>query len=72
MTKRDSYPIPVMSWLVNQLKGCKRCAKRNLKAAFNLLRVATGDKWKTAFQTPWGLIEDLVMPFGPANAPACL
>lgn len=70
MTRRDSYPIPVMSWLLNQLKGCKFFAKIDLKAAFNLLRVAAGDEWKTAFRTPWGLFEYLVMPFGLANAPA--
>lgn len=71
VTKRDSYPIPVISWLLNQLKGCKRLAKIDLKAAFNPLRVAEGDKWKTAFRTPWGLFEYLVMPFCLANAPAC-
>lgn len=71
VTKRDSYPIPVMSWLLNQLKGCKFFAKIDLKAAFNLLRLAEGDEWKTAFRTPWGLFEYLVMPFGLANAPAC-
>lgn len=71
VSKRDSYPIPVMSWLLNQLKGCTRFAKIDLKAAFNLLRVKEGDEWKTAFRTPWGLFEYLVMPFGLANAPAC-
>lgn len=71
MTKRESYPIPVISWLLNQLKGCKRFAKIDLKAAFNFLRVAEGNQWKTAFRTPWGLFEYLVMPFGLANAPAC-
>lgn len=60
-----------MSWLLNQLKGCKFFAKIDLKAAFNLLRVKEGDKWKTAFRTPWGLFEYTVMPFGLANAPAC-
>lgn len=71
VSRRDSYPIPVMSWLLNQLKGCKRFAKIDLKAAFNLLRVKEGDEWKTAFRTPWGLFDYLVMPFGLANAPAC-
>lgn len=65
VTKRDGYPIPVMSWLLNQLKGCTRFAKIDLKAAFNLLRVAEGDEWKTAFT------EYLVRPFGLANSPAC-
>jgi hypothetical protein len=41
-----------------------------LKAAFNLLCVAPGQKWKTEFRTPTGLYEYLVMPFGLANAPA--
>lgn len=37
---------------------------------FNLLRVAPGDEWLTAFRTPWGLFKYQVMPFGLANAPA--
>lgn len=49
LLKRDSYPILVMSWLLNQLKGCEFFAKIDLKAAFNLLRVSAGDEWKTAF-----------------------
>ncbi|KAH9459172.1 hypothetical protein Pst134EA_033023 [Puccinia striiformis f. sp. tritici] len=71
MTVRDSYPIPILGQLLNQLQGCKFFTKIDLKAAFNLLRVAEGDEWKTAFCTPWGLFEYLVMPFGLSNAPAC-
>ncbi|KAI7951025.1 hypothetical protein MJO29_009699 [Puccinia striiformis f. sp. tritici] len=71
MTVRDSYPIPILGQLLNQLQGCKFFTKIDLKAAFNLLRVAEGDEWKTAFRTPWGLFEYLVMPFGLSNAPAC-
>jgi hypothetical protein len=70
MTLRDSYPLPVISHLLNNLHGCKFLSKVDLKAAFNLLRVAPGHEWKTAFRTPWGLYEYLVMPFGLANAPA--
>jgi hypothetical protein len=71
MTICDSYPIPILGQLLNQLQGCKFYTKIDLKAAFNLLRVAEGHEWKTAFRTPWGLYEYLVMPFGLANAPAC-
>jgi hypothetical protein len=71
MTVCDSYPIPILGQLLNQLQGCKYFTKIDLKAAFNLLRVAEGHEWKTAFRTPWGLYEYLVMPFGLANAPAC-
>ncbi|POV98898.1 hypothetical protein PSTT_14130 [Puccinia striiformis] len=71
MTIRDSYPIPIVGQLLNQLQGCRFFTKIDLKSAFNLLRVAEGHEWKTAFRTPWGLYEYLVMPFGLANAPAC-
>jgi hypothetical protein len=70
MTVRDSYPLPVIANLLNSLSGCQYLSKIDLKAAFNLLRVAPGHKWKTAFRTPWGLFEYGVMPFGLANAPA--
>ncbi|KAH9466898.1 hypothetical protein Pst134EB_033244 [Puccinia striiformis f. sp. tritici] len=70
MTVRDSYPLPVIGQLLNNLHGCSFLSKVDLKAAFNLLRVAPGHEWKTAFRTPWGLFEYQVMPFGLANAPA--
>jgi hypothetical protein len=70
MTIRDSYPLPVISLLLNNLQGCRDLSKIDSKAAFNLLRIAPGHEWKTAFRTPWGLFEYNVMPFGLANAPA--
>jgi hypothetical protein len=70
MTIRDSYPIPVLSLLLNNLAGCKYLSKIDLKSAFNLLRVTPGQEYLTAFRTPWGLYEYTVMPFGLANAPA--
>ncbi|KAH9457475.1 hypothetical protein Pst134EA_033061 [Puccinia striiformis f. sp. tritici] len=70
MTVRDSYPLPVIAHLLNNLHGCSFLSKIDLKAAFNLLRVAPGHEWKTAFRTPWGLYKYQVMPFGLANAPA--
>jgi hypothetical protein len=57
MTVRDSYLLPVIANLLNSLSGYRFLSKINLKAAFNLLRVAPGHEWKTAFRTPWGLFE---------------
>ena len=39
-------------------------------AAFNKIRIAEGDEWKTAFHTRYGLYEYLVMRFRLANAPS--
>lgn len=70
ITVRDSYPIPLIKSLLSRVRGCKRYAKIDLKAAFNLLRIKAGDEWKTAFKAPGGLYESLVLPFGLANRPA--
>ncbi|KAI1004754.1 hypothetical protein K3495_g3462 [Podosphaera aphanis] len=45
-------------------------SKVDVRAAFRRLRVAKGNKWKTAFRTRFGSYEWLVTPFGLAGAPA--
>src|SRR5258706_15379580 len=62
--------LPLVNDLLKAICGCKAFTKIDLKSAFNLLRVASGDEWKTAFRTNEGLFEYLVMPFGLTNAPA--
>ena len=70
ITVKNCYPLPLVNDLLAHICGCKVFTKIDLKSAFNLLRVAEGDKWKTAFRTNQGLYEYLVMPFGLTNAPA--
>ena len=71
-TIKDRYPLPLFSETIVQLKGAKYFTKLDLRGAYNLIRMAEGEEWKTAFHTRWGLFECLVMPFGLCNAPATM
>ncbi|KAE8217688.1 hypothetical protein CF319_g8282 [Tilletia indica] len=70
ITVKNRYPIPLTQQLVDRVRGCTVFSKIDLKNAYNLLRVAPGHEWKTAFRTRFGLYEYKVMPFGLTNAPA--
>ncbi|KAE8228970.1 hypothetical protein CF326_g6075 [Tilletia indica] len=70
ITVKNRYPIPLTQQLVDRVRGCTVFSKIDLKNAYNLLRVAAGHEWKTAFRTRFGLFEYKVMPFGLTNAPA--
>src|SRR5690606_21901102 len=70
ITVKNRYPLPLIGETLDQLKGAKYFTKLDLRGAYNLIRIAKGDEWKTAFRTRYGLFEYLVMPFGLTNAPA--
>ncbi|QRW22878.1 Transposon Tf2-7 polyprotein [Rhizoctonia solani] len=69
-TVKNSYPLPLISNLIEKLRGAKCFTALDLKSGYNLVRIKEGDEWKTAFKTKYGLFEYLVMPFGLCNAPA--
>src|SRR5690606_30109832 len=54
----------------NKRSKAKIYTALDIRSAYNLVRVADDDVWKTAFRIRWGLFETLVMPFGLTNAPA--
>jgi len=68
ITIEDKYPLPLMTTLMAQVGISQIFPKLDLKLGFNLLRIAKGDEWKTAFKTRYGLYEYTVMPFGLTNA----
>jgi len=70
VTKKDRYPLPLISDLLTTPAPARIYMKINLKHAYHLVCIAEGDELKTAFCTWYGSYEWMVMPFGLSNAPA--
>lgn len=70
LTVKNRYPIPLIREILDWLSKARYYTKLDIIAAFNRLRIAKGDEWKTAFRMCYGLFEYLVMPFGLTNGPA--
>lgn len=70
VTIKNRYPLPLISEILDRLSGAKFFTKLDLRDAYHRIRIARGDRWKTAFRTRYGQFEYLVMPFGLTNAPA--
>jgi len=70
ITKKDRYPLPLISDLLDSPRKARIYTKIDLRHAYHLVCIAEGDEWKTAFRTRYGAFEWSVMPFGLTNAPA--
>ena len=71
ITVKDSYPLPCIDKMMDQLHGSEFFTKFDLKSGYNQIRIRPGDKWKTTFMTPFGPYCMKVMTFGFANALPC-
>ena len=70
ITVKNRYPLPLVSDIVNRLKGAKYFSKFDVRWGYNNIRIKEGDEWKAAFRTNRGLYEPTVMFFGLTNSPA--
>jgi len=72
LTIPTKYPLPLISELLHKTRGAKWFNRLDLKDGYNLIRIAVGNEWKTAFRTKKHLFEYTVMPFGLTHAPATI
>ncbi|KAG6438737.1 hypothetical protein O3G_MSEX000180 [Manduca sexta] len=69
VTKRDTYPLPRVSSILDNLRNAKFLSTIDLKSAFWQIELEENSKEKTAFAVPGrGLFQFKVMPFGLVNA----
>lgn len=73
VTKKDSYPLPRVSYILDRLGRAVYLSSIDLKFAFHQIPLTQPSKEKTAFSIPGrGLFQYKVLPFGLNNAAQCL
>lgn len=70
ITIRNRYPLPLVSELMDKLKGAKHFTKLDVHWGYENIWIKEGDEWKVVFITNRGLFEPTVMFFGLTNSPA--
>lgn len=70
MTVKNRYPLPLISELMDRLRGARYFTKLDVRWGYNNVRIKEGDEHKAAFVTNRGLFEPTVMFFGLTNSPA--
>ena len=70
ITVKNKYPLPLISKLIEKIRGVRYFTKLDVRWGFNNVRMKEGDEWKAAFHTNCELFELLVMFFSLTNSPA--
>ena len=69
ISKKDRYPLLLISDLLDSPRKAQVYSKIDLCHAYYLVCIADGDEWKTAFRTCYESFEWSVIPFGLTNTP---
>jgi len=67
ITKKDRYPLPLISKIQDRIKNAQIFTKIDLKWVYHQIRIKEGNKWKRAFKTSKGLFKPIVLQFGFTN-----
>ncbi len=70
MMIKNRYPLPLISELMDKLRGAKYFSKLDVCWGYNNVCIKMGDEWKAAFRTNRSLYKPMVMFFGLTNSPA--
>lgn len=71
VTKKDAYPLPYVSAILDRLRGASYMSSLDIKSAYWQIKLSEKSKEFTAFTVPGrGLYQFRRMPFGLHNSPA--
>ena len=69
ITKKDCYPLPHISDLLDSPHKARFYTKIDLHHTYHLVRIHKGNEWKATFRTHYSSFEWHVMPLGLMNMP---
>lgn len=72
VTKKDAYPLPYVSAILDRLKTTRYLSSLDIKSAYYQIKLKPSSREYTAFTVPGrGLFQFKRLCFGLTNAPAC-